>query len=60
MIPIAVMTNAANKPVPAPSISNPANAARAVNAPAMTTSPWENLMTLSTPKNSVNPTATME
>src|SRR5581483_5081777 len=41
-----------------PSALKPAKAASAVKAPTVSTSPCENLMTSSTPKNSVKPTAT--
>ena len=39
-------------------LRSPMKAASAVNAPTVSTSPCENLMTSSTPKNSVKPTAT--
>src|SRR5712691_7908094 len=42
-----------------PSARTPMNVASPAKAPTMSTSPWENLITSSTPKNSVNPTATM-
>ncbi len=41
-----------------PMASSPSQVLRPANAPTVSTSPWLNLMTSSTPKNSVNPTAT--
>src|SRR5215510_9707381 len=43
---------------PSPAVCNATKVASAVNAPTVSTSPCENLMTSSTPKNSVKPTAT--
>src|SRR5712692_2632476 len=42
-----------------PAARAPMNVASPAKAPTMSTSPWENLITSSTPKNTVNPTATM-
>ena len=42
-----------------PSAWSPINVARPAKAPAITTSPCANWMTSSTPKNNVNPTATI-
>src|SRR6185295_4690691 len=52
------MTTRSSKLEFSPSMWSPTYVASATKAPTVSTSPWENLMTSSTPKKSVNPTAT--
>src|SRR6185437_15390558 len=52
------MTRRSSQGEPRPSAFNPTKAASAVNEPTVSTSPWANWITSSTPKNNVKPTAT--